>query len=224
MANDQHEVPEVGKIYAALAAVKEEINSTGVSKSEHNKQQNFYYRGIDGAMNAFSGPFARAKVLPTSTYEIISNTIIETRAGGSLRHVILQGVFTYLSLEDGSTITVGPFFGEATDVLDKAFTKAQSVAYRNSLFLTFSVPLGPEADPEHGGEEELGVGDTGVEPVSRQQADGPVEIDVTASQGKVLDVKLAAAGKDRAWLLETFGGVGKHNINDAMKHIERAKA
>lgn len=219
----EHESPGVGKIYAALSAVKDEINSVGVSKSQYNEKQSFHYRGIDDAMNAFSGPFARAKVLPTSTYEIVSNQIIETRGGGAMRHVILQGVFTYLSLEDGSTITVGPFFGEATDVLDKAFTKAQSVAYRNALFLTFSVPLGPEADPEHFSGEGIDIGETGVEPVQARN-DAPAEIDVTASQGKVLDVKLAAAGKDRAWLLETFGGVGKHNINDAMKHIERAKA
>lgn len=222
--SEHEDYSPVGRIFAALSAVKDEINEKGIPKSQRNEKQRYDYRGIDDAMDGFSGPLARAKVLAVPSYKPYYSGHIETNAGGVLQHIVLELFINFLSLEDGSHITAGPFYGEASDVLDKAYSKAQSVAYRNALFLTFNVPLGPEADPEHSDNgAEAVVGETGVEPVQARN-DAPAEIDVTASQGKVLDVKLAAAGKDRAWLLETFGGVGKHNINDAMKHIERAKS
>ena len=216
----------VGRIFAALSAVKDEINDKGIPKSQRNEKQRYDYRGIDDAMDGFSGPLARAKVLAVPSYKPYYSGHIETNAGGALQHIVLELFINFLSLEDGSHITAGPFYGEASDVLDKAYSKAQSVAYRNALFLTFNVPLGPEVDPEHSDNgAEAVVGDTGVEPVPAAASnDGPREIDVTASQGKVLDVKLGQAGKDRDWLLQSFGGVHKGNINDAIKHIERAKS
>lgn len=213
--NPAPSAPEAGHIFSALAAVKEEINKTGVAKERENKQQGFPYRGIDDALDSFSGPFSRNKVLTAPTYKTISRSEMKTR-NSSVNHVVVECVCTFLSLVDGSSITVGPFEGEATDSLDKATTKATSVAMRNLLFMTFTVPFGAE-EPE---QNETGQELAGKEEVVNSPNGGPATIELAPSQEKLLDKKLLIAGRDREWLLDEFGGVSRTNINAALKFVE----
>lgn len=209
-----NEVP-MGKIFSALAAVKDEINKVGVAKERENKQQGFAYRGIDDALNGFSGPFARAKVLTTPVFTTVLRDEMKTK-NSSLSRVVVQCVCTFLSLEDGSTVTVGPFEGEATDILDKATTKATSVALRNLLFMTFTVPFGAEEPEQYEGSEV--VGDM-IE--ARSMAGGPATIDgLSKSQEALLDRRLAAAAINRDVLLHNFGGVNIQNLKHALEWID----
>lgn len=213
-ANTPAESP-VGHIFHALAAVKDEINAEGVSKERENKQQGFHYRGVDDALNAFSGPFARNKILTTPVFTTTHRGEMKTR-NSSVNHVVVECVCTFLSLVDGSSITVGPFEGEATDSLDKATTKATSVAIRNLLFFTFTVPFGPE-EPE---QNETGAELSGKDEAVNSPNGGPAVIELSTSQERLLDKKLLIAGRDREWLLDEFGGVSKANINAALKFVE----
>lgn len=210
---ETNEAPVMGKVFAAMAKVKEEINAQGVSKHRKNTQQNFNYRGIDDALDSFSGPFSRHKIMPTMVYETKVRDTIKTR-NSELQRVVVQLVCTFLSLEDGSTLTIGPFEGEATDVLDKATTKAYSVAMRNLLFMTFTVPFGPEEPEQDESGRELG----GEETINSPNG-GPAVIELSPSQERLMDKKLLIAGRDREWLLNDFGGVTKSNINAALDFI-----
>ena len=210
-------VAPVGKIFQALASVKDEINRVGVAKERDNKQQGFKYRGIDDALNSFSGPFARAKVLTTPVFTTVLRDELKTK-NSSLSRVVVQCVCTFLSLEDGSTITVGPFEGEATDVLDKATTKATSVALRNLLFMTFTVPFGAEEPEQYEGGEVLGdgQGDQVMSP-----AGGPAAIEgLSKSQSELLDRRLKSNGIDRETLLNDFGGVSPKNLKRALEWVD----
>lgn len=209
----------VGKIFEALAAVKDEINKIGVAKERDNKQQGFKYRGIDDALNSFSGPFARAKVLTTPVFETVVRDEIKTKNSSMFRSVV-SCVCTFLSLEDGSTITVGPFEGEATDVLDKATTKATSVALRNLLFMTFTVPFGSEEPEQYEGVEVAGDKSAiSVSPVVPATIDG-----LSKSQMDLLGRRMKANGITEADLLEDFGGVTPGNLKRALEWIDGDRA
>lgn len=206
-------------IFEAICNVKDEINKQGVSKWRENRQQGFNYRGVDDALNAFSGPFARNKILTTPVFETTLRGDMKTK-NSSVSHVVVSCVCTLLSMEDGSSITVGPFEGEATDSLDKATTKATSVALRNLLFMTFTVPFGPE-EPE---QDETGTERAGDEDQVNSPNGGPATIELSTSQERLLDKKLLIAGRDRDWLLNEFGGVSKTNINAALKFVSNNHA
>lgn len=213
------DAPVIGAIFGSLAKVKEEINGIGVGKERENKQQHFNYRGIDDALNAFSGPFARHQVLPTMVYETTLRDVVRTK-NSEMSRCIVSLVCTFLSLKDGSSITVGPIEGEAFDVLDKSTTKACSVALRNLLFLTFTVPFGPE-------EPEQYEGDNGIAPEAKLKAtdaaDEPAKISLGVSQKQMLDTTLERAGRDEEWLLNNYGGVDRGNFKSAIGYI-RANA
>lgn len=209
----------VGKIFEALAAVKDEINKVGVAKERDNKQQGFKYRGIDDALNSFSGPFARAKVLTTPVFETVVRDEIKTKNSSMFRTVV-SCVCHFLSLEDGSHITIGPFEGEATDVLDKSTTKATSVALRNLLFMTFTVPFGAEEPEQYEGAEVAGD-----QSEIRSPAGGPATIDgLSKSQMDLLGRRMKANGITEADLLEDFGGVSPQNLKRALEWIDGDRA
>lgn len=148
-------------IYKALANVQREIHSVGIGKLRRNQEQKFNFRGIDDALMAFAPLLTENGVLLAPSY---ANRVIEarpTKSGGTTYNVTLEGTFTFICVEDGSTHTVGPFFGEANDGQDKAVSKATSVAERNMFFLTFVVPHEPAigGDPDGIGEVEESLDD-----------------------------------------------------------------
>lgn len=209
----QDETPAVGKIFAAIIAVKEEINRVGVEKARENTAQGFSYRGIDDALNGFSGPFARNNILPTLVYETVVRDTIQTKNSTMLRTVVSL-VCTFLSLEDGSTLTVGPFEGEAVDTLDKATTKATSVAFRNLLFMTFTVPFGAEEPEQYEGGEVV-AGDQA--PAVKNEEAPTIKLGITAMTK--LEAIMAEHGKDKQWVLDNFGSVTRENVVECADYI-----
>lgn len=149
------------KVLASLLAVKAEIAAHGISKSRRNQEQKFNFRGIDDALAAFAPLLVKNQLLVAPK---CSDLVIEprqTKSGGTTYNVRLKAEFTFTHVEDGSTYTVGPFYGEANDGQDKAVSKATSIAERNMFFLSFVVPheaaIGGDPDGSSGEEAADGV-------------------------------------------------------------------
>lgn len=142
------------RILKALAEVQEGIHAVGVGKLRKNVEQRFNFRGIDDALEAFAPLLTKAGIVVSPAYSDLVVTDRQTKSGGTTYNARLQGTFTFTAVSDGSSRTIGPFFGEANDGQDKAISKATSVAYRNALFLAFCVPHEPAigGDPDATGE------------------------------------------------------------------------
>jgi len=141
---------KVKQVIAALAQVQQAIHAVGIGKFRQNTEQRFNFRGIDDALMAFAPLLDAAKVVVIPSYANLTVTQRQTKSGGATYNASVEGTFTFVAVEDGSSITVGPFFGEANDGQDKGISKATSIAYRNALFLTFCVPHEPAigGDPD----------------------------------------------------------------------------
>lgn len=174
--SDEKRVP---LIYKALANIQKEIHAVGIGKLRRNKEQGFNFRGIDDALMAFAPLLTDNGVLIAPSY---SNKAVEarpTKSGGNTYNVSLEGLFTFIHIEDGSRHTVGPFFGEANDGQDKGVSKATSIAERNMFFLTFVVPHEPAIGGDPDGISEYGDDETSQKDAdwirTAQQLEDPVE-------------------------------------------------
>lgn len=215
-----------GKIFAAMAAVAKAINAMGVAKTGHNKKQGYFFRGIDATLDAFAGPLSTNQIMVLPDYHVEREWTIETGSGAKMQAYLVRGMFTLLSTEDGSSYRIGPFYGEASDSLDKAMTKAQSVCLRTALLQSFAAPLGPDADPEHEEEpEKKGKGKAkggkkGEPKEDGKQAEGtPLD----ESQKKLLTAKLESKGLAPADLARGFGKVFKENFSGAIHWINEGE-
>lgn len=144
------------KVLAALLAVQRDIHTSGIGKTRRNKEQNFDFRGIDDALRAFAPLFTSHAVLCAPKFHDLVISARQTKSGGTTYNVQVQGTFAFTSVEDGSTYVVGPVYGEANDGQDKAISKAESVAFRQMLFIAFAVPHEPVigGDPDETTSEE----------------------------------------------------------------------
>lgn len=145
-------------INKALLAIQADIHTSGIGKNRRNKEQNFDFRGIDDALYAFAPLFTKHGVIFSPRFDDLVVSPRQTKSGGTTYNVLLRGTFTFTSVEDGSTHVAGPIYGEANDGQDKAVSKAESVAFRQMLFITFCVPHEPVigGDPDAAGEVEEG--------------------------------------------------------------------
>lgn len=141
----------------AMAEVQREIHAVGVGKVRRNQEQKFNFRGIDDAIMAFAPLLDSAALIVIPAYTGLVVSPRQTKSGGTTYNVSVQGTFTFAH-GDGSSVVVGPFYGEANDGQDKAISKATSIAYRNALFITFCVPHEPAigGDPDGIGEDDGG--------------------------------------------------------------------
>lgn len=127
-------------IYPALIAILQDIAKDGISKDRKNAQQGYQFRGVDDVMNAFA-PLLSAHgvaIIPSFTNRQVSERA--TKAGGAIFVVTVEGTFR-LFAADGSSVDIGPIYGEASDTADKATNKAMAVAFKYALFQAFCVPL-----------------------------------------------------------------------------------
>lgn len=135
-------------VYAAIAAVTEDMAKEGISKSRNNQQQGYKFRGIDDVYNALSPMLAKHKlcILP----RIISREIVErvNSKGNPLFFVTVEAEFDFVSAGDGSKHTVRTF-GEAMDSGDKATNKAMSAAYKYAAMQTFCIPTEGDNDADN---------------------------------------------------------------------------
>lgn len=145
-------------VLKAINEVQKAVVASGIAKDRRNQDQKFNFRGIDDALDAFGPLLAEHGVLLSPSYSDLKVEVRATKSGGTTYNASVAGKFTFTHLEDGSTYTVGPFFGEANDGQDKAISKATSVAERNMFFLTFVVPH----EPAIGGDPDEQNGDTNV--------------------------------------------------------------
>lgn len=150
---------EVKGVIAGLAEVQKAIHAVGIGKLRQNTEQRFSFRGIDDALSAFAPLLDNAGLIVIPSYANLTVTQRQTKNGGTTYNASVEGSFTFVSVSDGSNVSVGPFFGEANDGQDKGISKATSIAYRNALFLTFCVPH----EPAIGGDPDgLDGGDSGT--------------------------------------------------------------
>lgn len=127
-------------IHAAMVAIAKNIAVEGIGKSRKNAQQGYNFRGVDDVMNAFAPILATHSVFVRPRFADRVSVERTTAKGTALFYVTVSGEFTFTH-EDGSELSVGPFFGEAMDSGDKATNKAMAVAFKYAMFQTFCVPL-----------------------------------------------------------------------------------
>lgn len=128
-------------VYVAIAKVTHSLANKGVGKTRKNTQQGYTFRGIDDLYNALAPELATANlcILP----RCLKREVVErrTKNDSALFYVTVDMEFDFISAEDGSKHTVGPFYGEAMDSGDKATNKAMSAAYKYCVMQAFSIPV-----------------------------------------------------------------------------------
>lgn len=130
----------MSEINKAMVAIAREIAMEGIGKTRKNTQQGYNFRGVDEVMNAFAPILAKHGVVVVPEFSGWQMSERTSSKGGALFDVLVAGKFTFTH-EDGSSITAGPFYGEAMDSADKATNKAMAVAFKYAMFQTFCVPL-----------------------------------------------------------------------------------
>jgi hypothetical protein len=134
----------VGKIYAAMAGVMNDMVAIG--KDKKNQQQGFNYRGIDDAYNALQPIMAKNGVF--NTPEVLEKWREErTNAKGTiLAFTVLRMKYTFYA-DDGSHVSC-IVEGEGMDSGDKSSNKAMAIAHKYALMQTFCVPTEITDDPD----------------------------------------------------------------------------
>lgn len=131
-------------VYAAIANVAAAMCAKGVGKNrkaDTGRGGSYAFRGIDDFYNALAPELAAAKlcILPRCTARETSER--KKADGGALFFTVVTMEFDFVSAEDGSKHTVGPFYGEAMDSGDKATNKAMSAAYKYCVMQAFAIPV-----------------------------------------------------------------------------------
>ena len=141
--------PEVDcGVFKAICKVTRDLSKYGITKDRTNTQQGYKFRGIDDVYNAMSIPLADAGLCVIPHYANRAVIERETAKGGAIFNVTVDGTFTLVSSEDGSSTTAGPFFGEAMDTGDKATNKAMSASYKYMCMQVFCIPTEGDNDAD----------------------------------------------------------------------------
>ena len=153
-------------VYECIAAVSEEISTTGILKTHTNSAQGYKFRGIDDTYNALAPMLAYHKLVILPRMLSRTQTEKQTAKGGTLFAVVVEAEFDFVSATDSTKHTV-KMYGEAMDSGDKATNKAMSAAYKYACFQTFCIPTcGDGHDSEEESHEVLPT----VKPVVRSAA------------------------------------------------------
>ena len=144
MADGLNALPAV---YAAIAAVMEDVGQEGIAKGRRNQQQGYSFRGIDDVYNALAPLLARHHLIIVPRVLTREKTEQTTQKGGILFYVVVQVEFDIVCASDGSKITACTW-GEAMDSADKATNKAMSAAYKYMAMQTFCIPTEGDNDAD----------------------------------------------------------------------------
>lgn len=137
----------VPKIYAAMAAIMNEVEAIG--KDEQNKQQNFKFRSAAQAYDAMHPLLAKYEIITVPRVsKLVGRKERPSSSGGVLSFTILEMEFDFICCKDGSKITVGPMYGEGMDSGDKGCNKAMTVAHKYAIFQLFVIPYKGMDDPD----------------------------------------------------------------------------
>ena len=136
---------KVGLIYELMPKIMADIPVIG--KDRKNTGQGYNFRGIDDAYNVIHpvlvkhGVFVLAEVIgaPVSTQ-------MPSKSGGTLSCVKVHMRY-HFTARDGSSVA-SESVGDGMDQGDKAAAKATSMAFKQCLFQTFSIPTDEPKDAE----------------------------------------------------------------------------
>lgn len=132
-------------IYAKLWQVMKATKAIG--KNQKNQQQGFYFRSIDDFMNSMHDLLADAGVIILPSEKEHIQETYQTAKGGTQFRTRVHMQFTFVSTEDGSSVTADGW-GEAADSGDKGYNKCKSIALKYVLMQMFLVPTKDIADPD----------------------------------------------------------------------------
>lgn len=136
-------------VYAAIAAVMDEVSKSGISKDRRNQQQGYAFRGIDDVYNALAPMLAKHKLVILPRMLSRTQTERETQKGGVLYDVVVDAEFYFVSAVDGSKAEPPVrMIGEGMDSADKATNKAMSAAQKYAAFQTFWIPTEGDNDAD----------------------------------------------------------------------------
>lgn len=145
-------------VYQCINRVQAELAKIGIAKDRQCEQgARFRYRGIDEVYKTLAPLLSSTGlcILP----RIVGRVCEERKSakGGALFYVTVEAEFDFVSMEDGTRHVVRTY-GEAMDSGDKATNKAMSIAYKNAIFMAFSVPTDGDNDPDASAHEVVAHG------------------------------------------------------------------
>ncbi len=140
--------PATPHVLRAMNAVTAKLATEGIGKNRNNQQQGYKFRGIDEVLNALARVLADEMLVIVPHVRSRELTERQAKNGGALFDVVVSVDYTFVSADDGSQFTVGPFYGEAMDSADKATNKAMSAAYKYMAIQTFCIPTEGDNDAD----------------------------------------------------------------------------
>lgn len=194
-----------------------------VKKDQRNQVQKFNFRGIDQVVNATHEAFTMNGIVAVP--RVTEKDVREISSSGGKRQawVMLTVEYTFYG-PDGDSV-VAEVASEATDMSDKATSKAMSVAYRTALLQVLHLPTDdPDPDSEY-----VERGPSQPKPASKpagpqpepEEAPGPVD----ESEFKRAHVKkLLAARKVPPQHLKDFlvelGDYSGLSVVNSLEHLD----
>lgn len=135
------------KPISASNSIIEVMRAVGaVSKSGHNKAQDYNFRGIDAVINAVGPELRKVGGFITPNVLNIDYEHGVTNKGNSTREAALLIRYDWHGSDGGEPVSA-TIVSEATDTSDKATAKAMSVAYRTYLIQILCLPT-DDPDPD----------------------------------------------------------------------------
>jgi len=122
-----------------MIEVMKELGQAGLAKDKRNKDQGFFFRGVEPLMNALTPLLVKHNLLVIPRFQTLEHVERLSKGGGYLSDVYVQGYFDFISAVDGSMHTAA-CFGQGMDSADKATNKAMSGAFKYCSFFAFCVP------------------------------------------------------------------------------------
>lgn len=199
----ESETVDHASTFEAMRAIKREIGFIAKSRQTDSRDSRFSYqfRGYEELLEVL-GPLCEKHGLLTIPVQVGENEVREypTSSGGTQHWIMARyEVHCRATSDPEDVIVLGPLSGEAADGQDKASTKAASVAYREIMFKTFSVPTRGEDHDTEDGQDRSAVGTSSRAGGSRRPAADPGQAERDA-EAAVLDLGWESVQeRDDAW-------------------------
>lgn len=204
-------------VLAAVGGIMLDLAKAGLGKNQYNEGQKFNFRGIDDILNLFSTTLVNRRVIvrPKFTDRLMSE--FTTKTGGRGLSVSLAASYQLVSLDDGSALEFGPFYGEGADYGDKATYKAMSGAFKYFVIQSFVLPLVGNDDPDFGNPEGVGKGVASTQ----QSAENPVQAAIKRLAPTNANARKVLTGLvTKAYSVEAVEQVPADKQAEAIKKLE----
>lgn len=139
--------PPQGLVLLSIMKMRSELNKIGIAKKEENKDQKYFFRGIDAIRNAVAAlqDECQLLIIPSVTARVQHE--YTTKNGGRAVQVIVEMDFHFINTVDGSTM-IFQTVNEAIDYSDKATNKAISMCFKTMCINAFNIPTEGEEDTD----------------------------------------------------------------------------